>query len=285
MSVAPLRWGTSSFSEKSWVGPFYPAGSKPRDFLSLYATHFDTVEVDATYYAVPDARVVSGWNVKVPEGFTLCAKFPRTIVHCGDRSTPDPAKVLVSDEAAADTEAFLQSIRLLGGKCGPLDLQFPWFSRRAPLPLATFLPRLEAYLAALPEDFRYGVEVRNREYLCDELLGLLRVHRTALVLVEIANMPHPASLVDELDLFPTDFSYARLIGDRKAVDRATDTFDRVVLDKSEDLTRWAKLLGTARERVPETYVYANNHYAGHGPATIRELRTRVEADAASSFHP
>jgi len=178
----------------------------------------------------------------------------------------------------ADTDLFLERMRGLGGKCGPLVLQFPWFSRRAPLPVETFLERLDAYLAELPPDFRYGVEVRNRGYVGEPLLTLLRAHRVAFVLVEIANMPHPAELARRFDLFTTNFAYARLIGDRKAVDRETKTFDRTVLDKERDLVRWAELLTSARTRVPETYVYANNHYAGHGPATIRRLRSLVEGD-------
>ena len=68
-----------------------------------------------------------------------------------------------------------------------------------------------------------------------------------------------------------------MIGDRKAVDAKTKTFDKVVIDQSERLMRWASLLGDLRERVPESYVYANNHYSGHGPATTRELAALVEA--------
>ena len=278
MTPAPLRWGTSSFFEKSWVGPFYPPRTQPRDFLSYYATQFDTVEVDSTYYAVPDERVIEGWVRKLPESFTLCAKFPRTIVHCGETSTPDVSKVLVKDAVQAETDLFLERMRPLGARCGPLILQFPWFSRRAPLSAATFLERLERYLADLPQDFRYGVEVRNRDYLGEPLLALLRARNVALVLVEIVNMPHPAELAERFDVWTTNFAYCRLIGDRKAVDRATKTFDRTVLDKEADLRRWAGLLSAARERVPETYVYANNHYAGHGPATIRRLAKLVEGD-------
>ena len=78
-SVA-LHFGTSSWSEKSWVGPFYPAGTKPAEYLTYYATQFDTVEADTTYYRVPDRKLVQGWERKTPKGFTLAAKFPRSIV-------------------------------------------------------------------------------------------------------------------------------------------------------------------------------------------------------------
>ena len=192
------------------------------------------------------------------------------------RSTPDASKVLVREHVQAETDLFLQRMRLLGGTCGPLVLQFPWFSRRAPLALDAFLERLDAYLAALPRNFRYGVEIRNREWIKEPLLSLLRRHQVAFVWVELANMPHPLSLAERLDIHTTDFAYARLIGDRKAVDRATKTFDRVVLDKTDSLTKWASLLWVAQTRASEIHVYANNHYAGHGPATTRQLRELVE---------
>ena len=72
-----------------------------------------------------------------------------------------------------------------------------------------------------------------------------------------------------------DFVYGRLIGDRKKVEEKTKTFDRLVLDKSADLDRWARLLEGLLAEVPKAYVFANNHYAGHGPATIRALAGKV----------
>ena len=93
--TARLHAGTSSWSEKSWVGTFYPEGMQPGRFLSHYATQFDTVEADVTYYRIPDRKLVDGWNDKTPDGFLLAAKFPRSIVHAGDGPKPDPGRLLV----------------------------------------------------------------------------------------------------------------------------------------------------------------------------------------------
>ena len=103
-----LRYGTSSWSEKSWVGPFYPEGTQPGDYLRHYATVFDTVEADVTYYRVPDRRLVDGWNEKTPDGFVLSAKFPRGIVHGGDGPKPDGSKVLLPEHVRGDTDRFLE---------------------------------------------------------------------------------------------------------------------------------------------------------------------------------
>ncbi len=275
--MGTLLCGTSSWSEKSWVGPFYPEGTAPGDYLAHYATRFSTVEADVTYYRVPDKRLVEGWDRKTPEGFLLSAKFPRSVVHGGEGATPDPKAVLVPAKVKKDVDRFLESMRLLGPKCGPLVLQFPYFNKKVFSGAGEFFERLDAFLAGLPDGFRYGVEVRNRAWIGEPLLTLLKRHKTALVLVELAYMPHPADLAKEFDLVTTDFLYARLIGDRKAVDEKTETFDRIVLDRHDALERWAALLTKLLRKVPRAFVYANNHYAGHGPATIEELAALVKA--------
>ncbi len=270
-----LRLGTSSWSEKGWIGPFYPPGTKPADMLGYYSTQFATVEADTTYYRVPSTALVRGWRAKTPEGFTLSAKFPRGIVHAGEGQHPDGAKVLVPEHVDAELEGFFSAMRELGDRAGPLVLQFPYFNKTAFAGLAPFLARLEPFLSRLPRDFRYAVEVRNKAWIGTELLDLLRAHGAALVLVDLVYMPHPADLAAELDLVTAEFSYARLIGDRQAVEERTTTFSEVVLDQGPRLDRWAELLASIVPRTRETFAYANNHFAGHGPATVRDLARRV----------
>jgi uncharacterized protein YecE (DUF72 family) len=166
-------------------------------------------------------------------------------------------------------------MRELGEKCGPLVLQFPYFGQAAFPGLRAFLDRLDPYLESLPKEFRYAVEVRNASWLVPELTDVLRRRGAALVLVDLAYLPHPADLREALDLATTDFLYARLIGDRKAVEARTKTFDRIVLDREERLDRWGELLRELSTGVRETYAYANNHYAGYAPETIRGLARRL----------
>jgi uncharacterized protein YecE (DUF72 family) len=272
-----LIHGTSSWSEKSWVGPFYPDGTQPRDYLALYAEQFAAVEADTTYYGIPRESTVRGWAERTPEGFVLCAKFPRSIVHGGEGRTPDRDVVLVPDRVGAQTESFLKTMSLLGPKCGPMVLQFPYFNKQAFEGPGEFLERLDVYLGALPKEFRYAVELRNKWWVKEPLLHILRRHDVAFVLSELAFMPHPAELAEKLDLITTDFVYARLIGDRKAVEEKTKTFDQLVLDRTSSLERWAELLRDVVARERKVYVFANNHYAGFAPATIRQLAELVTA--------
>ena len=280
--MSRLIAGTSSWSEKAWVGPFYPEGTKPGDFLALYAERYPAVEADVTYYRVPDARLVDGWRRKTPESFRLCAKFPRSIVHAGEGPRPDGARVLVSDQARGDTERFLGAMERLGDRCGPLVLQFPYFNRSAFNSPEPFLERLDGYLAALPEGFRYAVEVRNKNWIGTPLLDLLRRHRVPLVLVDLAYMPHADSLAKDHDLLTGDFVYTRLIGDRKKTEAAAERFDSVALDLSDRLERWAVLLADLLGQVDEVFAFANNHFAGYGPGTIDELVERVAKHGPTS---
>ncbi|TPW16916.1 MAG: hypothetical protein FD126_3773, partial [Elusimicrobia bacterium] len=147
---AAVRFGTSSFSSEDWVGPFYPLGTPAGAYLSHYAKAFDTVEVDATYYAVPSARLVDGWAEKTPEGFLLAAKFPRDVVHGGRAQTPDARTILVPDATYEVRDRFLEAIGRLGPRLGPLVLQFPYFNREAFPSVGPFLERLDPFLRDLP---------------------------------------------------------------------------------------------------------------------------------------
>ena len=278
MSSVPtgrLWFGTSSWSEKSWIGPFYPPGTKPADMLTFYATQFATVEADTTYYRIPPREMVRGWRTKTPEGFLVSAKFPRSIVHGGEDAKPDAERVLDWSAVGGDVDRFLDAMGELGGRCGPLVVQLPYFNRTAFTDLPAFLERLEPFLDHLPSGFRYAVEVRNKAWIGTDLLACLRRRKIALVLVDIAYMPHPADLAADHDLVTADFTYARLIGDRKAVEAKTESFDRIVIDQTQRLDRWAELFRGLSSRVRETFAYANNHYAGFGPATIRELVSKL----------
>jgi uncharacterized protein YecE (DUF72 family) len=259
------------------VGSFYPRGTKPAEFLKSYAGRYDTVEIDATYYAVPSSRTVEGWAGKTPEDFLIAAKFPRDIVHGGSGPRPDPARVLDPATSYPVRDAFLAVMRRLGPRLGPLLLQLPYFRKGEFQRVADFLDRLDRFLGDLPEDLRYAVEIRNRNWLTAEFAQLCRHHQVALVLVDRAYMP----LADELEFDPVtaDFTYIRLLGDRHAIETITRKWDREVIDRADRLDRWASVLTRLLEREVPSLVYVNNHYAGHAPATVERLRSSFEASA------
>ena len=283
MATAPdprlVRFGTSSFSSNDWVGPFYPVGTRPGDFLRYYATQFDIVEVDSTYYAIPAERVVDGWAAKTPPRFRVSAKFPRSIVHGGETARPDPKRILMPDATYADRDEFLRVMSRLKDKLGPMVLQFPFFAAAVFPSVEPFLERLDAFLGGLPPEHHYAVEVRNPDWLAAPLIALLRRHGVALVIVDQQWMPHGDRVARSFDVVTGPFAYVRLLGDRQAIEAITTTWEREVIDHHESLERWAALLGEFAGRGVPTFVFVNNHYAGHAPATVRRLealyRTRV----------
>jgi uncharacterized protein YecE (DUF72 family) len=275
LSKSKLRLGTSSFSSKDWVGPFYPERTQPADYLRRYAEHFDTVEVDATYYAIPSRSTVDGWKDKTPDGFLVSAKFPRSIVHAGEGSKPDPVVILDPEKTYGERDKFLSVMSGLHERLGPLILQFPYFRKEDFDSPDRFLEKLDRFLSDLPKEYRYGVEVRNRTWVNATLTGLLRRHQTALVLVDHAWMPHGDEIAANIDPITSNFSYIRLIGDRKEIEAVTTTWKREVIDRTERLQRWARLIAELDRHADTIYVYVNNHYAGHAPATVRRLQQYV----------
>ena len=274
-----VRYGTCSWSEKSWVGPFYPKGTKPGDFLDFYATQFDTVEVDATYYRRLGFDLAQRWVDHTPPGFLMATKFPCQFM----LGTDDPReavneKVLEPIFNQGETLAHMAALGILGARRGPVVVQLPYFKKTVFPDLAAFLSKLEPFLASFSKSERIVVEVRNPEYLHEELLAVLRAHRAAFCLNNIRGMPHPADVAEKLNVLTTDFFYARLIGDRSAVDRLTKTFDKIVIDQAPRLQRWAALVQTLATDA-DGFVYANNHFAGHGPETARRLKQLLSTPA------
>jgi uncharacterized protein YecE (DUF72 family) len=130
-----IRIGTSAFTAAGWESAFYPAGMRPADYLTYYATKFNTVEVDSTFYRAPSVATVNGWARKVPDGFLLAAKIPQVITH---------EKCL--NDCEDDLKHFLETMDLMGDKLGPLLFQFGYFNKKAFKSGDEFLARLKPFL-------------------------------------------------------------------------------------------------------------------------------------------
>jgi uncharacterized protein YecE (DUF72 family) len=261
-----LRIGTSSFTAAGWRGPFYPKNISEQDRLSFYSTKFDTVEIDSTFYGPPSANTVRGWNAKTPPGFVFAAKVPQVITH---------DKVLVNCDG--EFKEFITTMDLLGEKLGPILFQFGFFNRAAFKRVDDFLARLRPFLKTLPKDHKFVVELRNKEWLVPQFIDTLREHSVALALIDQSFVAmRAAQWFDGFDPITADFTYVRWLGDRKAIEEQTKVWNRLVVDRSAELTEWAEVLG--KVRVP-IYVYANNHYAGYSPATVEMFRNLWRKDA------
>lgn len=260
-----IRIGTTGWSYKDWVGPLYAPGTRQGDYLAAYAERFDVVEVDSTFYRTPSTSLVQRWTDHTPANFGFALKTPRVITH---------DQVLVDCEAEMD--AFVAAARLLGPKLRAVLLQFGYFNRKAFSSPQAFFDRLDAFLSRYAPQIPLACEIRNRSWLNADYFELLRGHNVSAALVEHAWLPPIEQLLDGQDAVTGPLVYVRLIGDRKGIEEVTTTWERVVVDRSCDLTRVAAAVRQAAERA-EVLVFVNNHYAGHAPETCRGLRDEVNA--------
>ncbi len=253
-----IRVGTSAFTAAGWEGAFYPAGMQPRDFLSYYASRFDTVEVDSTYYRTPARSTVIGWANKTPPGFLFSLKIPQTITH---------EKCL--EDCDEEFKTFVETAEELGEeKLGPMLFQFPYFNRTRFKSGAEFLARLRPFLKKLPKAHRFAVEIRNKNWLDEKFTGLLREHNVALAVIDQAWMPGITDLTSRLDPITSNFTYVRWLGDRKGIEEQTKVWDKTIVDRRAALSSWVDYCYQTTRRGVKVYAYANNHYAGFAPATV-----------------
>jgi uncharacterized protein YecE (DUF72 family) len=251
--------GTSSFTANGWKGPFYPVGLKSSDYLPFYAEHFDTVEIDSTFYACPSPQTVTNWALRTPKGFVFSLKVPQTITH---------EKGLVACEA--EFEEFTKVVDILDEKLGVVVFQFPFFDKWKITDRHEFTDRLIPFLKKLPLDYKFAIEIRNKQWLDAEFADMLRVYKVALVLQDFSLMPHPNELT--FDPITADFTYIRWLGDRKGIEALTQTWNKVVVDKTDRLASWVDYCQEIQKRGVKQYIYANNHFEGFSPATANKFR-------------
>jgi len=232
--------GCSGWAYDDWVGPFYPPGTPPGEFLERYAKVFRTVEVDSSFYRPPGTFLVRRWAERTPPGFRFALKVPRDVTH---RENEDSRGVLT---------AFLESLAPLrtAGKLGPLVLQFPASFH------AKETPRLSALLETVPPTFDLAVELRHGSWWTPETRAILEQRRAALVWSVVPGTRPPAWVTG-------DFLYARFIGDR-----ALTRFNRIQRDQRRELVAMRERFDDDGRSATTVFAYSNNHFMGFGPGTV-----------------
>jgi len=184
--------GTSGFSYPGWRGTFYEEGLPESKMLAAYAAKLPTVEINNTFYRMPQASLLTGWAEKTPASFSFALKAPRRITHISK---------LKDTEALVAT--LFQLAEGLGAKQGPVLFQTPPFLR-----MDTGL--LTAFCASLPKGARATLEFRHPSWFCDEVYSVLSAAGVALCACEVD--PDEGSGAPFVRTAP--FSYVRL---RRAV--------------------------------------------------------------------
>jgi uncharacterized protein YecE (DUF72 family) len=177
--------GTSGYNYPEWKGSFYPEKIKPADMLTFYSQQFDSVEINYTFYRMPNAKTIDGWMAATPDDFRFVLKAPKRITH--ERRLKDFGDTLA---------VFVRLASGLEGKLGPLLFQLPPNLKKD-------LPRLEAFLDELPDTARAAFEFRHESWFDDDVLAALRARGAALCVADSEKISAPV-------VQTAAFSYFRL---------------------------------------------------------------------------
>jgi uncharacterized protein YecE (DUF72 family) len=257
--------GCSGWSYSAWQGPFYPANiDNSSDWLRYYASVFDYVEIDSSFYRMPNLFTVKNWFKKTPENFRFTAKFPKVITH--DKRLKNVSKEL---------EHFHQTMLPLKDKTLALLIQLP-----PSLKITEGIENMRQYI--VPEldssNFRYAVEVRDRSWFQDLAYNFFADNNICMVWSQLAELRTPP-------IATTDFLYVRFIGDRSINEK---DFGKIQKDRVMEMKKWSSKLkrvikeeelgkgrGGRRKSISLAIVSANNHYAGFGPETANTFRKMI----------
>jgi uncharacterized protein YecE (DUF72 family) len=247
-----VRVGCSGWQYKHWRGNFYPADLPLKSWFEHYAAVFDTVEINNSFYRLPEAETFGAWAARAPRGFLFAVKASRFLTHM--KKLKDPEDPL---------DRFFSRARFLGPHLGPVLYQLPpgWKLDRG---------RLEHFLMTVPADVRQVVEFRDPTWYTPEVYAMLEHHRVALCLHDM-----PGSATGRLRVGPC--VYVRFHG-------ASGRYDGSYPD--EQLADWAAWLEEHARNGVGVYAYFNNDVGGHAPRNALALRRyleTVEAVGATSI--
>lgn len=179
--------GTSGWNYPHWREAFYPSGLPPADWLSFYARHFSSVEINATFYRLPSPETLDAWRDAVPADFRFAVKASRYITHL--KKLKDPQSSIAT---------FFDRIDRLGDRLGPILFQLPprWHVN---------IERLAAFLEALPDGYRYAFEFRDPSWWNESVTDLLAAYQAAFCVFDLDGRTSPF-------LETTDLVYLRWHG-------------------------------------------------------------------------
>ncbi len=216
--------GTSGWHYDHWRHRFYPENLAKAAWLGFYATHFNTVELNNSFYRLPSEDAFANWRDSSPASFTFAVKVSRFITHIKRLKDTGDA-----------VEKFISRAKILGGKLGPLLYQLPPNMHRDD-------ERLASLLATLPRGIRHVFEFRHQSWLEEGVFAILRKYNVGLCVFDMPSLTCPL-------VTTADFAYIRFHG-------STGLYSSCYSD--EELADWTKRLANLAANLKATYIYFNN---------------------------
>ena len=285
-----IRIGTAGWSypsgRGSWNGLFYPrkgsSAGRGFDELAFYAEHFDTVEVNSTFYRMPDPSMTRRWIARTPAGFLFSVKLFRGFTH-QDRTGQPPRRRPLGVEPL-DVDLFRKGLAPIGdaGKLGAVLAQFPASFKRD----ADTVDHLGALLRAFG-DLPIAVELRHRSWSDSGRDTAMLLGESRAAWVRIDEPKFKSSIRETLEPAATEFTYTRLHG-RNAESwwqpkAAEDRYD--YLYSRAELEPFAESARAEGQRGKKTYVYLNNHFAAKAVANATVLKAELDLPITGDYPP
>jgi uncharacterized protein YecE (DUF72 family) len=238
-----IHVGTSGWHYKHWLGVFYPERTSGAEMFRIYAQHFDTVEINNSFYMLPSATTFDNWRESSPRRFCFAVKASRFITHM--KKLKEPVR---------SSEKFFLVVDRLEEKLGPILFQLPprW---------KVNIERLRDFLESLPREHKYVFEFREANWMVPEVFELLRRHNVAHCIHDFADMKVPRELTAR-------FAYIRFHGPTSA--KYAGWYS------TRELRAWAERIESWRGRVSEVYVYFNNDPEGAAVKNALELKEMLK---------
>jgi uncharacterized protein YecE (DUF72 family) len=223
--------GTSGYNFPEWKGTFYPEKLAASQMLEYYAQRLPSVEVNYTFYRMPNAKTVAGWDAATPATFTFVLKAPQRITHIARlHDIDDPLRF------------FLETARKLGKKLGPVLFQLPPNFKKD-------VARLGDLLTQFPPDIRCAWEFRHESWFADDVYDVLRTGNAALCIADTEEGTTPL-------VTTADFGYFRLRDEGYA---------------KQELEQWAGTVKQLGAQWQDAYVFFKHEESGIGPKLAQEF--------------
>lgn len=241
--AAKVLVGTSGYVYDHWKQRFYPEKMSKTRWLEFYATHFNTVELNNTFYRLPSEAAFANWHDSTPADFVFAVKVSRFITH-----------IKRLKDAEEPVETFLSRAKALGEKLGPLLYQLPPNMHRND-------ERLESFLSILPQGMEHVFEFRHRSWLEDEVFETLHKYNAGLCVFDMPDLSCPL-------MTTADFAYIRFHG-------STGLYWSCYSD--EELAEWAGRLAALSASLKKLYIYFNNDAEAFAVKNAVTLRGYLQA--------
>jgi uncharacterized protein YecE (DUF72 family) len=227
--------GTSGYAYPEWRGSFYPEKMQTAKMLPYYAERFPTVEINNTFYRMPNAKLLEGWSAQTPENFRLTLKAPQRITH---------QKRL--RDCADEVKYFLEVAATLGPKLGAILFQTPPYLRMS-------LEVLDGFLEMLPAGLVAAFEFRHASWMDADVFSRLRAKGLALCVADSEKFSTPVEIT-------AGYAYFRLRDEGY---------------QPSDIERWAQTIRDKTAHCSDVFVYFKHEEAGIGTEFAKQLIAKL----------